>query len=177
MRPQALERLGVSVNALEKAVVTKFPGRKEMGNVHANHSSIVAYFLPSGEVNLMRIGRIGWLVLLLCVSTSSALAARLPNRLDDIPVFPGAVRDPELEQVHRESSYYDETVVFSDVRAYTVNAIVDDVLRFYLDYTQATEGWPELDAADLEPGETLGPWYSSRFTHTGSLNTVWITGV
>lgn len=89
-----------------------------MGNVHANHSSIVArIFCRRGEVNLMRIGRIGWLVLLLCVSTSSALAARLPNRLDDIPVFPGAVRDPELEQVHRESSYYDETVVFSDVRA------------------------------------------------------------
>ena len=111
----------------------------------------------------MRIGRIGWFLLLLCVFASPALAARLPNRLDDIPVFPGAVRDPEVEELYRESAYYDETVVFSDVRAYTVEAIIDEVLRFYLEYTKATEGWPEVHAADVEPGETVGPWYSVSF--------------
>lgn len=111
----------------------------------------------------MRIGRIGWFLLLLCVFASPALAARLPIRLDDIPVFPGAVRDPEVEELYRESAYYDETVVFSDVRAYTVEAIIDEVLRFYLEYTKATEGWPEVHAADVEPGETVGPWYSVSF--------------
>ena len=111
----------------------------------------------------MRIGRIGWFLLLLCVFASPALAARLPNRLDDIPVFPGAVRDPEVEELYRESAYYDETVVFSDGRAYTVEAIIDEVLRFYLEYTKATEGWPEVHAADVEPGETVGPWYSVSF--------------
>jgi len=111
----------------------------------------------------VRIGRIGWFLLLLCVFASPALAARLPNRLDDIPVFPGAVRDPEVEELYRESAYYDETVVFSDVRAYTVEAIIDEVLRFYLEYTKATEGWPEVHAADVEPGETVGPWYSVSF--------------
>lgn len=115
------------------------------------------------EVNLTRIGRIGWLLLLLCLFSGSALAARLPNRLHGIPVFPEAVRDPEREQVHRESTHYDETVVFSDVRVYTVNAIVDYVMRFYLYFTKATEGWPGIDAADVEPGETVGPWYSVSF--------------
>lgn len=111
----------------------------------------------------MRIGRIGWLLLLLCVFSSPALAARLPNRLDGIPIYSGAERDPELEEMYSESSYFDETVVFSDVRAYKVNAIVDDVLGFYLDFTKATEGWPGIGAADVEPGEMVGPWYSVSF--------------
>lgn len=111
----------------------------------------------------MRIGRIGWLLLLLCVFTSPALAAHLPNRLDGIPVFPGAVPDLELEETYREAFVPDETVVFSEVRGYSVKAIVDDVFRFYLDYTEATEGWPGIDAADVEPGEMVGPWYSVTF--------------
>ena len=67
----------------------------------------------------MRVGRIFYALLLLLLVTAPALAANMPKRLSDIPIYPGAVRDPEREQLHWDYlSYLSDDVIFHDVRAY-----------------------------------------------------------
>lgn len=107
--------------------------------------------------------RIHWVVLLLLLCTASvpAAAGPMPVDLDEIPVFPGAVRDPVLEDSYSIDLYFNP--ISWDKRAYTVPAIIDDAARFYLDYTQGTRGFPAFNPSDFEPGDTLGPWYVPEF--------------
>ncbi len=112
----------------------------------------------------MRIGTVGWLLLLLCISAGPITAAELPRSLDDIPVFPGAVRNLEREEGYSTFEYVnDDDVVYREIRAYMVNTFIDDVVQFYIDHTQATKGWPGVDMYELDPGESVGPWYSISF--------------
>ncbi len=45
----------------------------------------------------MGIPRVGWALLLLFVLSAPVLAATLPERIEEIPIYPGAVRDREAE--------------------------------------------------------------------------------
>ncbi len=116
----------------------------------------------------MRVGRIFYALLLLLLVTAPALAANMPKRLSDIPIYPGAVRDPEREQLHWDYlGYLSDDVIFHDVRAYRIeNTYVDDAAHFYLEFFQPALGWPDTDPYSLEPGESLGPWYDLGFWET-----------
>ena len=93
----------------------------------------------------MGIRRVVWTLILLLVFSSTVLAAELPTRLKDIPIYPGAVRDPELETEYLDYTWVSEDVVFREVRAYRIDGFIDDVARFYLDRFQPELGWPEED--------------------------------
>src|SRR5690554_3599588 len=116
----------------------------------------------------MRVGRIFYALLLLLLVTAPALAANMPKRLSDIPIYPGAVRDPEREQLHWDYlSYLSYDVIFHDVRAYRIESTyVDDAAYFYLEFFQPELRWPDTDPYSLEPGESLGPWYDLDFWET-----------
>ncbi len=111
----------------------------------------------------MGIRRVVWTLILLLVFSSTVLAAELPTRLKDIPIYPGAVRDPELETEYLDYTWVSEDVVFREVRAYRIDGFIDDVARFYLDRFQPELGWPEEDPYFLDEGESLGPWYEPDF--------------
>lgn len=111
----------------------------------------------------MGIRRIGWTLLLLLVLSAPVVAVALPGRLEEIPIFPGAIRDEDVEQDYLDYMYFSDDVIFHEVQVYKVETMIDDVARFYLDYLQPKLGWPKEDAEDLEPGEVVGPWYEPNF--------------
>ena len=116
----------------------------------------------------MRMRKIVCTLLLLLVVTAPAFAANMPKRMSDIPIYPGAVRDPEREELHwKYLGYLPDDVVFHDVRAYKIeNTYVDDLVPFYIEFFQPEEGWPDTDPYSLKPGESLGPWYGLDFWDT-----------
>jgi hypothetical protein len=111
----------------------------------------------------MWVRRVGWLLLLLFVLTAPVLAETLPKRLEEIPIYPGAVRDKDLEKEYLDYVYHTDRVVFHDYRAYRVETIIDDVAGFYLGYLEPELGWPEEDPYGLGPGQSMGPWYEPDF--------------
>ncbi|MDI9459812.1 MAG: hypothetical protein QM373_08880 [Bacillota bacterium] len=115
----------------------------------------------------MRMRTIICMLLLLLVMTAPAFAVNMPTRLSEIPVYPGAVRDPESEQARLEYTYVPDDVVFHALRVYRIeDTYVDDPARFYLDFFQPELGWPDTDPYTLEPGESLGPWHELGFWET-----------
>ncbi|HHT89680.1 MAG: hypothetical protein QM451_04240 [Bacillota bacterium] len=111
----------------------------------------------------MGIRRIAGTLLVLFVLSAPILAATLPRSLDDIPIYPGAVRDGDLDRYYRENTYVSDDVVFREIRAYRIDTILDDVAQYYLEYLQPSLGWPGEDPYFLAPGESLGPWYEPDF--------------
>lgn len=111
----------------------------------------------------MGIRRIGWTLILLFVLSAPLLAATLPASVEEMPIYPGAVRDQDAEREHLDYVYFSDDVIFNEVRAYRVETMIDDVAKFYLEYLEPELGWPEKDVYDLEPGELLGPWYEPDF--------------
>lgn len=114
----------------------------------------------------MGIRRIGLVLLILLILSTSTplLAASLPASLKEIPLYPGAERDQAAEQEYLEYNwYYSDDLIFRELRMYKVVAIIDDVARFYLEYLQPKLGWPAEDPEELEPGESMGPWYDRSF--------------
>ena len=115
----------------------------------------------------MGIRKSGWILLMLVmllILSAPLLAANFPTSLDEIPLYPGAKRDQEAERDYLEyNEYYGNDLIFREVRMYKVEAIIDDLAKFYLEYLQPKRGWPERDPEELEPGESMGPWYDPYF--------------
>ena len=111
----------------------------------------------------MGIRRVGWVLLLLLVLSAPVMAGALPERLEEMPIYPGAVRDRDAEEEYLDTTYFTDSVVFHEVQSYKVQAMIDDVVRFYLDQLEPELGWPEEDPYSLFPGESMGPWYEPDF--------------
>jgi len=125
----------------------------------------------------MRVRWIGVTVLLLLSITSALLAADVPRSFKEIPLYAGAVRDPETEE-HFFGNLTDanpENVRSHEQKVYRVNAIIDDVFKFYIaklgatyrDYYTDFEDYEEFlelfEYGELEPGSILEPRYSLDF--------------
>jgi hypothetical protein len=111
----------------------------------------------------MGIRKIVWTLILLLVFSAPVLATILPRSMEEIPIYPGAVRDQQLEEYYRDNTYISEDVISREIRVYKVDTIIDDVARYYLEYLQPEQGWPEEEPHHLAPGESLGPWYEPDF--------------
>ncbi len=78
----------------------------------------------------MGIRRIGWTLLLLFVLSAPLLAATLPASVEEMPIYPGAVRDQDAERGYLDDVYFSDDVIFSEARAYRVETMIDDVAGF-----------------------------------------------
>jgi len=90
-----------------------------------------------------------------------------PLNEKEIPVYPGAVRDPVAEEEIRRDyeEYRFDYWEMETIRVYTVKALIDDVCRYYIDQLKPKPGWAQKDPYALAPGEVDGPWYEVGFWH------------
>jgi hypothetical protein len=105
--------------------------------------------------------RLLWLAVLVVSLSSMMMAAEIPRSEEEIPVFPGAVRNPAAErelELEHPWEVQDE-MRSSTFRVYTAEASINEVCRFYIDHLGADEGFPPEEPDELMPGESLPPWY------------------
>ncbi|HHT48088.1 MAG TPA: hypothetical protein GXZ98_02175 [Firmicutes bacterium] len=95
------------------------------------------------------------------------LIGAAPLNEKEIPVYPGAVRDPVAEEEIRRDyeEYRFDYWEMETIRVYTVKALIDDVCRYYIDQLKPEPGWAQKDPYALAPGEVDGPWYEVGFWH------------
>jgi hypothetical protein len=99
------------------------------------------------------------LFLLLC---TTGYGQNIPGFENEIPVFPGAVRNQEAQKQalkDYQESFAGESLNDVHVSVYSSNTIPDEVCRFYINKLGAKEGFPE----DHDPEMETDPWYEVSY--------------
>jgi len=117
------------------------------------------------------IRRAGLSALLLGLAAASVpLWAQAPKTLEQVPVYPGAARQPAKEAEEAEPSPTPtpgmDAMMSETVRIYTVNAGLEDVTRFYQQRLQAREIRTDADRDRVVP--------ESEKLAVGQTSTVWL---
>lgn len=108
-------------------------------------------------------------ILLLAMMTAlTAHAAKTPGSEKEIPVYAGAVEDKarteEMKNNEGQTPFGDLSLKSSHIKAYTVKASPEDVLRFYIKQLAAKEETNrEVDPFALKPGTASYVGYTVGF--------------
>ncbi len=103
------------------------------------------------------------LLLLIC---STGNGQNIYRTEQEIPVFPGAVRNIEAQKQalsEYQEIYAGESLRDLRVSVYNVKTIPDDVCRFYIEKLKAKEGFPDDNSGSSNPESTIKPWYEVSY--------------
>lgn len=103
----------------------------------------------------VKVFLVATLVLFVCFTPTMASA---PD-MGDIPLYKGAIRNRVAEEEILEYAWGPENQRSYEVRVYEVEALIDDVCRFYIDTLGATEDLPD----GIEYDEPYPAWYDLSF--------------
>ena len=118
----------------------------------------------------MKNQRIGFAFFPLLLFFLPVLVVGAPLSGEEIPVYPGAVRDQRAEEeIRKEYAEYGIYGSWSSdtIKVYTVNAIIDEVCRYYIEQLGAEPGLSDENPYSLSAGEVFAPRYELYFYDEG----------
>jgi hypothetical protein len=99
------------------------------------------------------------ILLFLCVAI---YGQNIPRSQDEIPVFPGSVRNLEAQKQafkdYKEIST-GESLRDLQVSVYSAKTVPDEVCQFYIEKLGANEGFPEVNSDAQDQEMNTSPWY------------------
>jgi hypothetical protein len=104
-------------------------------------------------------------IIIMMISSAFLYAAQVPKAENEIPVFPGAVRDVSAESEMKEQQGEEMSPEYGSSinKVYKTGASAEDVFGFYLKAIGGKEGEFDQDPAVLQPGAVSQVWYSIEF--------------